>query len=50
MCYAGLDIHKAFTVGIIKTKEREIVNKGKFANTEEILKISLKIFHQTRQI
>jgi len=35
MYFAGLDIHKAFTVGIIKTKEGELVHKGKFENTQE---------------
>lgn len=35
MYYTGLDIHKAFTVGIIKTKEGEVVNKGKFENILE---------------
>lgn len=38
MYYAGLDIHKAFTVGVIKTKDGKEVNKGKFQNTEENFK------------
>jgi hypothetical protein len=45
MYYAGLDIHKAFTVGVIKTKEGAIVNKDKFTNTEEKFQILfLKLF------
>ena len=44
MYYAGLDIHKAFTVGVIKTKEGEEVNKGKFTNTEENFKGFFKDF------
>jgi transposase len=35
MYYVGLDIHKAFTVGVIKTKDGEELNKAKFENTEQ---------------
>lgn len=35
MYYTGLDIHKESTTGIIKTKDGEILNKGRFENTEE---------------
>ncbi len=38
MHYAGLDIHKEFTVGVIKTKDGELLKQDKFRNTEEEIK------------
>jgi len=35
MYFAGLDIHKVFTFGVIKDEGGEVLNKAKFENSEE---------------
>jgi len=42
MNYVGLDIHKKFTLGVIKDKEGNLLNKSKFENTQENFDLFLK--------
>jgi len=44
MYFTGLDVHKAFTFGVIKDKEGVVLNKAKFDNSEENFEIFFKGF------
>lgn len=35
MHYVGLDIHKTFTYGVIEDKNGDVINEGRFTNTDE---------------
>lgn len=44
MFFAGLDIHKAFTFGVVKDGKGEVLNKAKFDNDEENFESFFKRF------
>lgn len=44
MFYAGLDVHKAFTFGVVKGEKGEVLNKAKFENSEENFDVFFKGF------
>jgi len=44
MNFVGLDIHKHFTYGVVKSEQGQVLNKSRFDNSEENFNVFLKNF------